>query len=269
MARPAPDNEPMRIGFALNEGLALLALLTGLLSAAWRWRRSHKGAPKPWWVTWGAEFFAVIALVFGCRVALADWMVVPTGSMEPTVRVGDRLLINHLAYGPRLPFTNTALPMGEPQRGDVVVFRSWGDASEFWVKRVIGLPGDEVRFERDSAAVNGAPLEVQAVQRGQRLDDMGQWLLRERVAGREHLIKMNPALAGRLPMAVGAPLCEQDAPDAWHCTVPPGQLLVLGDNRDNSADSRVYGFLPEREVYGRADRVIFNFKEMGRFWRPL
>jgi signal peptidase I len=260
----------MRIGFALNEALLLLTALAALLALAWRMRRRRdRQARKPWWVEWGAEFLGVLLLVTGCRVALADWMVVPTGSMEPTVRVGDRLLINHLAYGPRLPFVNTAIPMGQPQRGDVVVFRSWRDASEFWVKRVIALPGDEVRFVHDVVAVNGEPLSAVMVGAGERPEDQGQFLLRERSAGREHLIKLNPAIGGRLPMVEGAPHCAQDAPDAWHCTVPPGHLLVMGDNRDNSADSRVYGFLPIKEVYGRADRVLVNFSEWSRFNIPL
>ncbi len=260
----------MRIGFALNEALVLLTSLAALLALAWRLRRRRNPqAGKPWWVAWGAEFLGVLLLVTGCRVALADWMVVPTGSMEPTVRVGDRLLVNHLAYGPRLPFTNTAIPIGQPQRGDVVVFRSWRDASEFWVKRVIALPGDEVRFVHDVVAVNGEPMSAEMVGAGERPEDQGQFLLRERSSGREHEIKLNPVIAGRMPMSIGSPDCAQDAPDAWHCKVPAGHLLVLGDNRDNSSDSRVFGFLPMKEVYGRADRVLVNFSEPSRFNLPL
>ncbi|MED5621243.1 signal peptidase I [Ideonella sp. BN130291] len=259
----------MRIGFSLNEVLALLTAATALLAVLWRLRRRARPGGKPGWLAWGADFFGVVALVFGCRVALADWKVVPTGSMEPTVRVGDVILINHLAYGPRLPFTNTALPLGRPQRGDVVVFRDPKDASGYLVKRLVGLPGDQVRFVRDVVSVNGEPLSAAVLGAGERAEDLGHWLVREQSAGRERTIKINPVLQGGMPMAVNAPDCVNEAVGEWHCKVPAGHYLMLGDNRDNSADSRVFGFVPEQELYGRADRVIFNYKELSRFWNAL
>ncbi|WP_284618893.1 signal peptidase I [Aquabacterium humicola] len=256
----------MKIGFALNEVLALLALATGLLSLAW-WRLRRRGRrDKPWWVHWGADFFAVIALIFGCRVALADWQRVPTGSMEPNLRVGDLLLINHLAYGPRLPFTNTALPMGEPRRGDIVVFRYPPDVSQFYVKRIVALGGDRVQFRDGGVAVNGEPLRLTDLGWSDHPADVGQRLVREASDGRERTIKLNPFVLGRLPMNIGAPHCRSERSGAWDCMVPAGHLLALGDNRDNSEDSRAWGFVPEREVYGRVDRVIVNYREGSRFW---
>src|ERR1044071_7637172 len=138
---------PLEIGFSINEILFLVSLATGLCWVAWRFKLKSLGAApakKPLWVSFGSELFVVVALMFTCRIALADWPKVPSGSMEPTLRVGDYLLVNHLAYGPRLPFTNTAIEMGRPQRGDVVVFRYPLNVSEFYVKRLIGLPGDVV-----------------------------------------------------------------------------------------------------------------------------
>jgi signal peptidase I len=243
-----------------------LLLVTGSLTLAWSLLRRRGRSEKPWWVHWGADFFTVIALVFTCRVALADWQRVPTGSMEPTLRVGDMLLINHLAYGPRLPFTNTAIPMGEPKRGDVAVFRYPPDVSVFYVKRIVALPGDSVVFRDGVVAVNGEALQAQDLGWGEREDDKGQRLFTETLAGLQHPIKINPFVQGRMPMGIGAPDCQNERPGAWQCTVPAGHYLALGDNRDNSSDSRVWGWVPEGDIYGRVDRVLFNYLEGNRFW---
>ena len=269
-------NLPLQIGFSINEILALATLATGACWLAWRWRTRRLWAvpeKKPLWVSFGAELFLVVGLMFTCRVAVADWPKVPSGSMEPTLRVGDYLLVNHLAYGPRLPFTNTAIEFGQPQRGDVVVFRYPLDVSEFYVKRLVGLPGDVVMFKDGAVTVNGAPFDVQVVSEGigagVPLEDRGQWLLRESVAGSDRLIKVNPFVMGRLSTDGMASACQSQHAGAWQCTVPTGQYLMMGDNRDNSADSRVWGFLPHEQVYGKAVRVLFNLHDLSRFWTAL
>ena len=266
----------MQIGFSINEILALATLATGACWVAWKLKTRRLGAvpeKKPLWVSFGAELFVVVALMFTCRVALADWPKVPTGSMEPTLRVGDYLLVNHLAYGPRLPFTNTAIEFGQPQRGDVVVFRFPLDVSEFYVKRLIGLPGDVVTFQEGAVTVNGAPFDAQLLSEGTGTqvapEDRGQWLLRETVAGNSRTIKVNPFLMGRLPTDGMAEHCVAQKANEWQCTVPPGQYLMMGDNRDNSADSRVWGFLPHAQVYGKAVRVLFNLSDLSRAWTAL
>ena len=266
----------VQIGFSINEILALATLATGACWVAWKLRTRRLGAvpeKKPLWVSFGAELFVVVALMFTCRVAVADWPKVPSGSMEPTLRVGDYLLVNHLAYGPRLPFTNTAIVFGQPQRGDVVVFRYPLDVSEFYVKRLIGLPGDVVRFDGGAVSVNGAPFDVQVISEGTgpkvKPEDRGQWLLDETSAGNSRTIKVNPFVMGRLaPTGMGA-ACTVEGAAAWQCTVPPGQYLMMGDNRDNSSDSRVWGFLPHEDVYGKAVRVLFNLHDLSRAWKPL
>ncbi|MEO5695666.1 MAG: signal peptidase I [Burkholderiaceae bacterium] len=266
----------VQLGFSINEMLALATLATGLCWVAWKWRtRRLGGVPekKPLWVSFGAELFVVVALMFSCRVAVADWPKVPSGSMEPTLRVGDYLLVNHLAYGPRLPFTNTAIEFGQPERGDVVVFRYPEDVSEFYVKRLIGLPGDVVRFERGAVSVNGAPFDVHVVSEGTGVDvapeDRGQWLLQETTAGSSRTVKVNPFVMGRLAPAGMGDHCTTQGPTAWQCRVPAGQYLMMGDNRDNSSDSRVWGFLPHEEVYGKAVRVLFNLQDLSRAWTAL
>jgi signal peptidase I len=260
----------MTVGFALNEALALATVASGALALVWRARRRRAAtARKPWWVSWGSELFTVVALVFGCRVALADWMHVPSGSMEPTLRVGDVLLINHLAYGPRLPFTNTALRLGQPRRGDVVVFRHPDHVSEFLVKRLVALPGDRVRFRDGVVAVNGEPLRAEFMGLGERSEDLGEMLVRETSAGVARTLKLRPQLMGRMGIAALGDACRTLGPATWDCTVPPGHVLMLGDHRDNSADSRAWGFLPEHEIYGRVDRVLVNFTDLSRTFQRL
>ena len=265
-----------QLGFSINEMLALATLATGLCWVLWKLRTRRLGKvpeKKPLWVSFGAELFVIVGLMFTCRVAVADWPKVPTGSMEPTLRVGDYLLVNHLAYGPRLPFTNTAIEMGRPQRGDVVVFRYPLNVSEFYVKRLIGLPGDVVRFDAGAVSVNGAEFDVQLMSEGTEAhlpsEDRGQWLLRETAAGGSRTIKVNPFVMGREPPSGMGDHCRVLGASAWQCTVPQGQYLMMGDNRDNSADSRVWGFLPHEQVYGKAVRVLFNIHDLSRRFVPL
>ena len=266
----------VQIGFSINEILFLISLATGLCWVAWRLqlrRMAQPPAKKPLWVSFGSELFVVVALMFTCRIALADWPKVPSGSMEPTLRVGDYLLVNHLAYGPRLPFTNTAIEMGQPQRGDVVVFRFPLDVSQFYVKRLIGLPGDQVAFRGGVVSVNGEPFDFERLGDGTAPEDLHQYLVRETSAGRTRTLKIDPGWEGRRGLnqrvAALAEHCRSEGEGAWHCVVPPGQYMMLGDNRDNSSDSREWGFLPHEQVYGKAVRVLINFSDLKRAWTPL
>ena len=222
----------MLIGFSINEGLFLATLATGACWVAWRLRLRRLGsvpAKKPWWVHFGAELFVVVALMFTCRVAVADWPKVPTGSMEPTLRVGDYLLVNHFAYGPRLPFTNTAIELGQPQRGDVVVFRFPPDVSQFYVKRLVGLPGDVVRFENGVVSLGDAPAQVQLLGEGV---EPGTRRRRPRpVAAARDARRPQPRDQGQPlragPHAAGGSgrrTAACSAPAAWRCVVPAGPL---------------------------------------------
>ena len=263
------------IGVSILEYLSMAAAVTGVCWLLARRRKAQAGARKPLWVSWGAELFGVVVLVLGCRVALADWPRVPTGSMEPTLRVGDYLLVNKLAYGPRLPFTNTAIELGQPQRGDVVVFRYPRNVSELYVKRLIGLPGDVVAYRYGVVSINGQPFHaVVDPSPAGHPEDLGQLLVHETAAGRERAIKLDAQRPGAMvpPQAwvnTWSDACQVAAADAWRCTVPAGKYLMMGDNRDNSVDSRIWGFLDQHEVYGKAVRVLVNFSSLKRAFTPL
>jgi signal peptidase I len=195
------------------------------------------------------EIVLFVALMLCFRSAWADWVTVPTGSMNPTILEGDRLLVDKHAFGLRVPFTLIHLTAGDdPVRGDIVVFDSPVDGTSL-VKRVVGVPGDTVELngevlivngrqasyaEGDSSALHGLLTETAA---------QNPVLLREAGIGPAHHILLLPARAGR---AFGPMI------------VPPGMYVMLGDNRDNSADSRYFGFVPRRNIVGRATRVVVS-----------
>jgi signal peptidase I len=159
----------------------------------------------------------------------------------------------------------------------VVVFRYPLDVSEFYVKRLVGLPGDVVQFENGLVRVNGEAPSAQMLSDGTghelRDEDRGQWLMRETVQQRERVVKINPFVQGRLMLNLRQPdlaeNCRAETSTTWQCTVPAGHYLMLGDNRDNSEDSRAWGFLPHEQVYGKAVRVLFNWSDLSRSWTAL
>lgn len=188
-----------------------------------------------------------LSLMFVFRSAVADWNDVPSGSMQPTIEIGDRILVNKMAYDVRLPFTTVSLiKRADPQRGDIVIFASEA-ADNRLVKRVVGVPGDVVAMQHNVLSINGEQLAYNqlaaAVKVGSATDGGGQ-LLSEQLGTITHTVKLAPFATGRDSFAA--------------VRVPQGHYLVLGDNRDNSADSRVIGFVPRNEIVGRASSVLFS-----------
>ena len=183
---------------------------------------------------WG--FCLFVLLMFASRSTFADWYKVPTGSMLPTIVEGDRILVNKMAYRVELPFTDISLfETGQPQRGDIVVFNS-AKADTRMVKRVIGLPGDRVAMTNNRLTINGKPL---------RYDEAAlPFGFTEQLGDKHHLVQFSPV--------------SQAADNFSEVTVPAEHYLVLGDNRNNSADSRYYGFVPAAELQGKATRVIVS-----------
>jgi len=192
-----------------------------------------------------------LLLMLGLRSSWADWVTVPTGSMNPTIVEGDRLLVDKHVFGIRIPFSNVRITSGvNPRRGDIVVFDSPANGQSL-VKRVAAIPGDTIELDGETLVINGRPAFYGPGDLG-RLRDLLQTtiaqtpiLLTEKSAGPEHQILILPTRASR---AGFGPL-----------TVPAGLYFMLGDNRDNSADSRYIGFVPRRNIVGRATRVVVSF----------
>ena len=223
---------------------------------------------QPWWLEYSASFFPVILVVFVVRSFVVEPFKSPSGSMVPTLLVGDFILVNKFDYGIRLPITNTKITEGRPlERGDVVVFRYPKDESVDYIKRVIGLPGDTVAYQDKQLTINGKPVPETPLPDyldEERLGYAKQF--EENLDGRKNAILNNPAVP---PFIVGA----EDYPYRDNCTynargvickVPPGNYFMMGDNRDNSADSRYWGFAPDKNIVGRAFFIWMNFSDLKR-----
>jgi signal peptidase I len=207
------------------------------------------GKLQTWWRNYRSTVL-FLCLLLGFRSAWADWVTVPTGSMNPTILEGDRVLVDKHVFGLRIPFTRVHLTAGEdPLRGDIVVFDSPVDGTSL-VKRVIGVPGDVVALEGDRLTVNGqaARYSIEDLRgvRGLLATTAAEHplLLREAGLSAPHEIMILPGRRARRSL------------DAL--TVPAGMYFMMGDNRDNSADSRYFGFVPRRDIIGRATRVIVS-----------
>lgn len=251
--------------------LFLLLLASGAIWAAdsfvFRPRRSPD-AKDPWWVEYGASFFPVILLVFLLRSFVVEPFKIPSGSMIPTLLVGDFILVNKYSYGIRLPVINKKIiDINQPQRGDVMVFRYPEDPSLDYIKRVVGVPGDKISYQNKRLSINGSALEVS------RLDD---YLHAERLFySKQYAEKLGDG-EHRMLNDDDAPAFIRDAAQFPNrnnclynnagviCTVPPGHYFMMGDNRDNSRDSRSWGFVPEENIVGKAFFIWFNFSELKR-----
>lgn len=197
--------------------------------AVWRWLRPLVIA-------------ALTLLAF--RSMAFDWNVVPTGSMKPTIVEGDYILVNKLAYDLKVPFVGwQLLRWGGPRRGDIVIFDPPGERDRF-VKRVVAVAGDQVELRDNHLFLNGQPAHYSAARAGQGSTSQGDWLGREVIDGQQHLVLWS----------AGQPGASSFGP----VVVPPGHYFVMGDNRDNSKDSRYFGFIGRERIVGRVGRVLLS-----------
>jgi signal peptidase I len=224
---------------------------------------------QPWWLDWTAGLFPVILLVFLLRSFLFEPFKIPSGSMMPTLTVGDLILVNKFHYGIRLPVINSKLiANNDPQRGDVIVFRYPPNPRIDYIKRVVGVPGDEVAYVNKQLTINGEPVPRTAMPDYYDEDSLRYaQLFSERLGKVEHGILNDRNMPGFvLPLPEfqsDREACRYSA-EGVVCKVPAGQYFVMGDNRDNSQDSRYWGFVPDENIVGKAFFVWMNLGDLGR-----
>ena len=266
----------------LTLGLGIVWLLEKLRL---KQRKTHGRGKESMLVRWAYDFFPVLAVVLIVRSFLIEPFNIPSSSMVPTLYTGDFIAVNKYAYGVRLPLSyNKVLDTGAPEHGDVAVFRYPENPSIYYIKRVIGLPGDTVSYNQGQLAINDVPIttqavdfdanaeltsqlygageiapgqvlsDTQAVQMGQQEEDHAQYF-QETQGNHQHLVRY---LTG-MNSSQYAPFLQQESPEVvssqgtkWRITVPEGQYFVMGDNRDRSADGRFWGFVPDDNLAGKA-----------------
>lgn len=249
------------MSFDFSLMLVVLTFLSGAIWAADVWffrnrRAEDDQANEPVLVEYARSFFPILLIVLVVRSFLFEPFRIPSSSMVPTLLVGDFIFVNKYEYGLRLPVVNMKiLEIGEPERGDVVVFRLPSDPSTNYIKRLVGLPGDTVRYQNRQLFINGQPVSAEPLGAYMEGGQPGALLYNERLGDVEHNILLMP---GRRSLE-------------GTFEVPDGHYFMMGDNRDNSRDSRYQGvgIIPEDKVVGKAVRIWMNwsFPNMPRWGR--
>lgn len=224
---------------------------------------------QPTWIEYSGSFFPVIALVFFLRSFLYEPFKIPSSSMVPTLVTGDLILVNKFTYGVRLPIINKkVIQLNDPQRGDVMVFKYPKDPSLDYIKRVVGVPGDRIEYRNKRLTINNQPVDYEALPDyldAEHLSYSKQY--REMFGDVSHRIlndERAPAYAQRPEPFPHYEQCSYNGPEGVTCTVPAGHYFVMGDNRDNSLDSRYWGFVPDENIVGKAFFVWMNLGDFRR-----
>ena len=214
--------------------------------------RREKNAVEPWPVEYARSFFPVLLIVLILRSFIAEPFRIPSGSMLPTLEIGDFILVNKFSYGVRLPITHEKIiEVGEPETGDVVVFRYPNDPKVDYIKRLIGVPGDTVAWDNKELTINGVPVSREALGEYQARDQHNNirqtFRLSETLGEIKHDMLIGPGTGGR----------------RGQVTIPEGHYFVMGDNRDMSNDGRMWGLVPEENLVGKALLVWLHFNWNG------
>ena len=224
---------------------------------------------QPWWLDWTAGLFPVIIVVFLLRSFLFEPFKIPSGSMIPTLLINDLILVNKFHYGVRLPVINLkVLDNNSPQHGDVIVFRYPPKPSLDYIKRVVGVPGDEVAYLNKKLSINGKPLNKSALPDFFDEDTMrySKQFEETTTANKKYRLLNDDDRPAFIPGTEDFPNkqnCRYSS-EGVVCKVPEGHYFMMGDNRDNSLDSRYWGFVPEKNIVGRAFFVWMNFGNLKR-----
>ncbi|MFZ5757503.1 MAG: signal peptidase I [Pseudomonadota bacterium] len=230
----------MDIDFAF--WLVVLTAISGvivLLDYCWLRKRRAEAQAEPVVIEYAKSFFPVLALVLVLRSFLAEPFTIPSGSMLPTLQVGDYIVVNKYAYGLRLPVAGTHLvDIGTPERGDIMVFRFPGNPATSYIKRVIGLPGDRVAWANGVLLLNGEQVPLEQTGREVMLAGGAELTFRQNLGTHSFTIRREEG--------------REAFPGVHEWTVPEGHYFVMGDNRDNSYDSRGWGFVPDELIVGKA-----------------
>jgi signal peptidase I len=253
--------------------MLLILLLTGiiwLVDYLFFQKKRIAGQSEPTTVEYAKSFFPVILLVFIIRSFVAEPFKIPSGSMMPTLLAGDYILVNKFTYGLRLPVLNTVfLDINQPKTGDVAVFHFPPNPKIDYIKRIVGLPGDEIQYQNKRLTINGKPLEVTFLEDedypNQDQSIIKAHRLQEQLGEIQHNILIYDIPNNRYQTdSLGDKLANGEK-----IVVPEGQYFAMGDNRDNSSDSRVWGFVPDANLVGKAFFIWFNFDEFSRIGNSI